>query len=224
MSNQLENETKLLERYAAEFKEHLCDPDSEPKKRQLYTKQIELVRSQFPDEDAWKIHTANLYHQLAILKHVDKGTAKEQLELVDKAISNYDLPKHRMLKAKICNNSGQYPQALAELDYICTKFPDSDLYVDARQLKDEIESKPKGGCFIATAAYGSSLSTEVVLLSRFRDEVLLPSKLGALFVTFYYKVSPPLASLIARAEFLRAATRGLFLAPLLRSLKRHSRH
>jgi hypothetical protein len=166
---------------------------------------------------------ANLYHQLAILKHVDKGSAKEQLELVDKAISNYDLPKHRMLKAKICNNSGQYPQAIAELDYICAKFPDSDLYVDARQLKDEIESKPKGGCFIATAAYGSSLSTEVVLLSRFRDEVLLPSKLGALFVTFYYKVSPPLASLIAKAEFLRAATRGLFLAPLLRLLKRNPR-
>jgi hypothetical protein len=86
--------------------------------------------------------------------------------------------------------------------------------------KDEIESTPKGGCFIATAAYGSSLASEVVLLSRFRDDVLLRSKLGALFVTFYYQVSPPLASFIAQVEFLRAATRRLFLSPLLKLLKR----
>jgi hypothetical protein len=114
---------------------------------------------------------------------------------------------------------GQNPQALAELEYIIANFPDSEFYIDARQMKDEIESQPKGGCFVATAAYGSSLATEVVLLSRFRDEVLLPSKLGALFVAFYYRISPPLAWLIARAEFLRPVTRSLFLAPLLRLLK-----
>ena len=78
----------------------------------------------------------------------------------------------------------------------------------------------KSGCFVATAAYGSPLAAEVVLLSRYRDEVLLQNKLGALFVSFYYQVSPPLASLIAREEILRAATRSLFLAPLLRLLKR----
>jgi hypothetical protein len=87
-------------------------------------------------------------------------------------------------------------------------------------IKDEILSRPKGACFIATAAYGSSLASEVILLSRFRDDVLLRSSLGALFVTFYYQVSPPLASLIARSEFLRAATRRFFLAPLLKLLKR----
>ncbi|MEA2569236.1 MAG: hypothetical protein QOI24_1237 [Acidobacteriota bacterium] len=219
MSSQFEKEVELLERYGKEFAEHKLDPDSE-RRRQLYSKQIDLVRSQFPAEDAWKIHTANLYHQLAVLKYADSGKAREALELADKAISSYDLPKHRMLKAKICNMLGQYPQAIAELDYICANFPDSKLYVDARQLKDEIASKPKGGCFVATAAYGSVLAPEVVLLSRFRDEVLLPSQLGAVFVTFYYKVSPPLASLIARVEFLRTATRALLLAPLLRLLKR----
>jgi hypothetical protein len=112
-------------------------------------------------------------------------------------------------------------EAIAELDYICANFSDSPLYIEARKLKDEIESRPKGSCFIATAAYGSGLASEVVLLSRFRDEILLPSQLGALFVTFYYQVSPPIASLIGRVEFLRVATRGLFLRPLLRLLKRN---
>lgn len=145
----------------------------------------------------------------------------EALKLADLAIGSYDFPRHRMLKAKICNMMGQNAQAIAELDYICVNFPDSKLYLDARQLKDEIQSKPKGGCFIATAAYGSSLATEVVLLNRFRDEVLHRSRVGTVFVKFYYYVSPPLASLIGRVGFLRSATRGLFLAPLLRLLKRN---
>jgi len=77
----------------------------------------------------------------------------------------------------------------------------------------------KGGCFIATAAYGSPLAAEVVLLSRYRDEVMLSSKLGTLFVKAYYRASPPLAVLITRAEVLRIVTRGLLIAPLVKLLK-----
>lgn len=219
MSSQLDNEIQLLERYEKEFEEHLHDSDAE-RMRQRYSKQIELVRSQFPEERAWKFHQANLYHHTAIQKYAAEKT-KEALEFVDKAISTDDRARHRMLKAKLCHKLGQREAAITELDYICTNFSDSELYLDARQLKDEIESQPKGKCFIATAAYGSALASEVVLLSRFRDEVLLPSRLGALFVTVYYQASPPLAALIARVGFLRTVTRGLFLAPLLRFLKRN---
>ena len=87
-------------------------------------------------------------------------------------------------------------------------------------MKDEIENPPKKGmCFVATAAYGSPLAPEVILLSNFRDEVLLNSVFGRAFVKFYYFVSPPMASTIAKTEFLRTATRRIFLAPILRLLK-----
>lgn len=219
MSSQLEKEIQLLARYEKDYEDHLHEDNAEPF-RQRYSKQIELVRSQFPEDRAWRFHQANLYHHTAIQKY-GAEKVREALEFVDKAISTDDRARHRMLKAKLCHKCGRREEAIAELDYICANFSDSTLYLDARKLKDEIESKPKGGCFIATAAYGSPLATEVVLLSRFRDEVLLPSQLGALFVTFYYQVSPPLASLIGRVKFLRSATRGLLLAPLLRLLKRN---
>jgi hypothetical protein len=42
-----------------------------------------------------------------------------------------------------------------------------------------------GGCFIATAAYGSYLDPHVRSLRRFRDETLMRSRLGRTFVAWY---------------------------------------
>jgi hypothetical protein len=63
------------------------------------------------------------------------------------------------------------------------------------------------GCFIATAAWGSSMEPDVALLRQFRDDALLTSPLGRLAVASYYALSPPLAGAIAADERLRAAAR-----------------
>ena len=67
-------------------------------------------------------------------------------------------------------------------------------------------------CFIATAAYGSALAPEVRVFRRFRDEVLLNAPGGRALVDLYYRISPPVASAVARSRELRCAAR-FILAP-----------
>jgi len=62
-------------------------------------------------------------------------------------------------------------------------------------------------CFIATAAYGDADAPEVEALRRFRDRKLLTNRPGAAFVQAYYRLSPPIARLIARKPRLRTAVR-----------------
>ena len=77
---------------------------------------------------------------------------------------------------------------------------------------------PGGGCFIATAAYGTDTAKEINILREFRDAVLLPNSLGAKFVSFYYRTSPPLADFISQHGVLRTAVRVGFVDPIVKIL------
>jgi len=70
------------------------------------------------------------------------------------------------------------------------------------------------GCFIATAAYGTTMATELDSLRHLRDRYLLGNPLGSMFVATYYTFSPAIARVIATREDLRAGTRSI-LAPLV---------
>jgi hypothetical protein len=68
-------------------------------------------------------------------------------------------------------------------------------------------------CFIATAAFGSIDAAEVNQLREFRDRKLLNSRLGVILVSWYYRISPPIAKWVERGsnrrKFIRFAIRTL---------------
>jgi hypothetical protein len=76
------------------------------------------------------------------------------------------------------------------------------------------DSGGDGDCFIATAAYGSPLVSQLKILSKFRDNFLLTNRIGKRFVRFYYNYSPPMADFIEKHDSLRMMVR-LCLIPVV---------
>lgn len=74
------------------------------------------------------------------------------------------------------------------------------------------------GCFIATAAYGSTLDPRLDRLRDFRDRFLMTNGPGRAIVRFYYRNSPPIADFIAGRDRLRTVVRVL-LTPIVLTLE-----
>lgn len=64
-----------------------------------------------------------------------------------------------------------------------------------------------GGCFLATAAYGSPMEPHVKTLRKFRDRFLTGDAVGRTFINIYYATSPPIAKFISKHDSLRILVR-----------------
>lgn len=78
-----------------------------------------------------------------------------------------------------------------------------------------------GGCLIATATYGSELSSQVQQLRELRDNILLQTKSGSAFMIgfnqFYYSFSPTIADWERQNAVFKEAVK-LTITPLITSL------
>jgi hypothetical protein len=109
-----------------------------------------------------------------------------------------------------CSVCGQY------ICSMCAKMVGEKIYCERHVPAPP--PQPKTGCFIATAAYGSPLALELDVLRAFRDRKMLRSKAGKIMVLTYYRVSPPIASLVARKEILKRIVRNC-IDPIVGLLK-----
>lgn len=80
-------------------------------------------------------------------------------------------------------------------------------------LCDEHKDMKVSGCFIATAACGSEMAGDVMLLRKYRDTVLRNSQSGRRFIKIYEASSPPIARVIAASEALKRIVRMFVIRP-----------
>ncbi|MCB8749831.1 CFI-box-CTERM domain-containing protein [Planktothrix agardhii] len=76
-----------------------------------------------------------------------------------------------------------------------------------------------GGCFIATAAYSTTIHPDLDTFRQFRDRTLLTNPLGRVLVSVYYQIGPQLAQYVNRSFYVKKIVRLLLekLASFMRS-------
>ena len=124
-------------------------------------------------------------------------------------------------------------QEEAEVGLIDTTPVDvSDIQVEETIQDDPVEEKEDaqviqesteegGGCLIATATFGSEMSTQVQMLREIRDSQILKTQSGALFLSgfnqFYYSFSPTISDWERQSPAFKEVVK-ITITPLITSL------
>lgn len=70
-----------------------------------------------------------------------------------------------------------------------------------RPTQNQVQPQSSGGCYVATAVYGSYDCPEVWTLRRFRDNTLAETWYGRTFIRAYYAISPTLVKWFGKTEW-----------------------
>ena len=94
-------------------------------------------------------------------------------------------------------------QELSEYDsnFIAPELPNA-------QAIGEATNSSGGGCYVATAVYGSYDCPEVWTLRRFRDYTLAETWYGRAFIRTYYAISPTLVKWFGHTEWFKLMWKG----------------
>lgn len=109
----------------------------------------------------------------------------------------------------ICNNCGN-----ATVSWDCPKCNAKNMYPESTYWL------AKRGCFIATKVYGSYNAQEVMILRKFRDDLLAQNIFGRAFVKIYYSISPAIAHFISNKKSMKDFIRKQLLNPLVNCLRK----
>ena len=88
--------------------------------------------------------------------------------------------------------------------YICYWKEVSPIWTATKNISTQ---KAKGGCYIATMAYGNYDHPQVMVLREFRDEVLSKSQFGKWFIKTYYHYSPKMVEKMKNKKVLNTLIR-----------------
>lgn len=146
------------------------------------------------------------------------------------------LPNHRKKHSRLTDNIHSGYAVAIKWEEIDEKLIDAihqawnnrrrpELIDNSRQLRERnaslerrIYDQDNEGCFIATAAYGTSLAPEIDVLRKWRDERLKTTLIGMHIIFLYYKHGPLVAKHIKSNCKLRLITQWI-VGALLRVIQ-----
>ena len=85
---------------------------------------------------------------------------------------------------------------------IYNNAPEDMIYGDVLSSKSTDFDKT-GGCYVATAVYGSYDCPQVWTLRRYRDDILAKNRCGRIFIRTYYAISPTLVKRFGKTNWFR---------------------
>ena len=119
-----------------------------------------------------------------------------------------------------------YSNLLDNFDSEISKFNDSlnsfkILSQESTIMESEMSTEEGGGCLIATATFGSELAPQVQQLRELRDNQLMTTESGSVFMSafneFYYSFSPIIADYERENPYFKEAVK-LGITPMLSTL------
>ena len=116
-----------------------------------------------------------------------------------------------------------YSNTIENFDNDISKFNESlnSFEILSQQSSESKSTEEGGGCLIATATYGSEMALEVQQLRELRDNQLLNTKSGSIFMTgfndVYYSFSPYIADYERENPYFKEAVK-LAITPMISTL------
>ncbi len=173
------------------------DPDNEKaneRRRAIKINTLTIVREQFPLLGGG---TSVRYYLSIDGEKIDSRFFIANMPAETYTV-NVTLGKHRLTMWEVGVNNCAVPKEILVYDYEITK-KEQTVYLrytkSARLHFTELaqeEGQKSGGCYVATAVYGSYDCPEVWTLRRFRDNTLAETWYGRAFIHAYYAISPTL--------------------------------
>lgn len=120
---------------------------------------------------------------------IDSVICIRYIEIIKKYDPDYQLPENSKTIAEITSDT---------LKRLTEKIDDSN----------STNSSNSGGCYVATAVYGSYDCPQVWTLRRFRDYTLAETWYGRAFIRTYYAISPTLVKWFGHTEWFKKMWKG----------------
>lgn len=132
---------------------------------------------------------------------------------VQNFINSNDFYDDRVNNRKILDRGYGDKIRVTEPDYklpapIMDGYPDMFIAVLKKYSYQPVTSQSGGGCYVATAVYGSYDCPQVWTLRRFRDYTLAKTWYGRAFIRTYYAISPTLVKWFGHTDWFKRMWKG----------------